>query len=1140
MMRWSWFVAVVVGCGGPEPVGLRLTPEGTGPKVVYDLTAKPLPEVPLPSDSATRLDPTSPTGRRLNLSLRADTDAEARLRDHANQLDGFGVFAPIVVAFDAPLDLRNIFERHARNHDFRDDAVLLLNIDPASPGFGEAVPLDAGQGNYPLGLEWPWQYWDQDEHADSLNLLFETHDEDTNRNGVLDPYEDVDFDGVLDRPNTWSGSPPPLITPDNVHEWLARPDRPVDDLITFYEKETNTLILWPVVPLRQKTRYAVVLTRHLVGEDGHPVRSPFPFVNPMDQTPDLEPLGQVLSRPEFAMSLEDVAFAWTFTTQTVTADLEAIRAGLYGHGTMAWLARQFPPDLSPKVVRDPLEDGSLPDRPYILPGEVALPVFELAGPLLGYPDAVVKALATDTRYTDYWVLGSFTSPSFLVDRDGIATPLYPADDDEVFDVDPVTGRAVVGPQRVTFICSIPKVTASSKPPFPVMIYGHGFSGAPFEIFGFAGRAAQFGFALCGLDAVGHGLALPGDEDIPYDQIVPEMLGLLGLGAFYRAFTDARIRDLDNDGKITSFDNGGDFWSYDVFHIRDNVRQLVVDHIRFIQVLRSLGTIPWEADTNGNGEADDLMGDWNGDGVVDIGTAANKAYPTWGQSMGGIMSSVLAAVEPTIRAATPVSGGGGLLHIGVRSTNPGVPEGALMPLMGPFVVFSPLQDQDDTIEVAWMVNDQHREYRDGPRGWPHYYPFARTTAIRPGDRVVVRNLRNGIEIRAFRHPDGRGFRVSLPADAPSAVEKRPLLGLKDGDTQPVPVTCPPGTWVVPTDAEGKPTGPATCPEPVMERSLLFGDPVRIEVHDGWDGPVKRVLDRFEIPVTFQGAIFPEGAPLVAIETGLGRARNTPEFRRLMGVAAHALTRGDPIAYARHWRRKDRLDFSYDPDAAPQANVVVYHTVGDPNTPVSASMALARAAGILSYLPGPDGEVPDNDRLLRAFVGEVVEGFWRFSSSKYTVRDWARPECQRKLVDLRWPDEFAAFQSVEPPPPLPLHADPDDLDGGINEYGEGGLSPPVRATLRTPHGILALRFPYTYPLGAHGVEPSNPSRMFNINNFFENQVSIFMATDGVVLSDDACLADSRCPEDQPDSACCWYLPASVLEAGAQREPQTPSCP
>jgi len=1144
MRRRRWVeVGCALGClacAGPEPVGLRAAIEGPGPRVVYDLTHKPLPEVPLPSDSATRMDPTSATGRRLNISLRADTKAEARLRERADTLDGFGVFAPITVSFDAPLDLENIRDRHARNHDFSDDAVLLVNVDPRSRGFGEAVPLDAGQGNYPLGLEWPGQYWDQDEHADSLSLLFETHDEDLNGNGVLDPYEDVDFDGVLDRPNTWSGKPTSLITPENVREWLARDDRPADDLITFYERQTNTLILWPVVPLRPATRYAVVLTRRLTGADGNPVRSPFPYIHPLDQTADLAPLRDILARPEYGLTLDDVAFAWTFTTQTTTTELEAIRAGLYGHGPLSWLHDAYPPDLAPKVVRDPDEQGVLPDRPYILPGDVAAPVLELAGPLLGYPDPVVKALEYDAAFTDYYVLGSFTSPSFLVDRDGIATPMYPADDNEAFEMDLNAGIAVQGPGRVTFICSIPKPTAEHHPPFPVMIYGHGFSGAPFEIFGFAGRMAQYGYALCGLDAVGHGLALPADEAIPYDQIVPELLGSLGLGAFYRAFQGGRIRDLDNDGKATANDNGGDFWSYDVFHLRDNVRQLVVDHLRFIQVLRSLGSIEWAADTNGNGLKDDRMGDWNGDGVVDIGGPSNRAYPTWGQSMGGIMTQVLAAVEPTIRAATPISGGGGLIHVGLRSTNPGVPEGALMPLMGPFVVFSPLGDEHDTVEIAWMINDQHREYRDRPRGWPHYYPVARTTAIRPGDRVVVRNLTNGVEVRAFRHPDGRGFRVSLPADAPGAVEKRPLLGLHDGDTQPVPVTCAPGTWTVPVDDEGRPTGPADCAEHHPERALLFGDAVQVEVHDGWDGPVKWVLDRFEIPVTFQGAIFPAGAPLVAIETGFGKARNTPDFRRLIVVAAHVLARGDPIAYARHWRREERLDFSYDPDAAPQTNMLLYHSIGDPNVPVSASLALARAAGILDYLPGPAGGVPANDRLNAAFVGEVVEGFFRHLSTRYTLADWAKPGCQRKLTDLRWPDEFKDFVASDPSIPLPLHADPDDLDGGSDEYGEGGLSPPVRATLSTPDGTLALRLPYTSPMGAHGVEPSNPSRAFNINNLVENQIAVFMVTDGVVLSDDPCLALSRCEPERPDSVCCHYLPRPVLDGAPLASNPAMSCP
>ncbi|MBM4372104.1 MAG: hypothetical protein FJ098_10650, partial [Deltaproteobacteria bacterium] len=807
--------AILVACEGPPPGGLRQAPGSGGPRVRFDLDAKPLPEIPLPNDVATRFDPTSPTGRRINVSLEATTRAEREMRERINTLDGFGTFQPITVSFDAPLDLENIRARHASNHDFSDDAVVLVNVDPDSPGFGEPVPLDAGQGNYPLGMEWPWQYWDFDEHADSLTMVFETHDEDRNGNGTLDPYEDIDFDGVLDRPNTWSGKTPPLIGPDNVQEWLARQDRPVDDLITFYEKETDTLVLWPVVPLREATTYAVVLTRDLTGEDGEAVRSPFRYVNHAQQTEALAPLGEVLGRAEIGRGLEDVAFAWTFTTQTVGREMQAIRAGLYGHGPFAALDSAYPPALTPKPVHGHESDGTPSSHPYALYYENLGPLVDLvAGPVLGYSAETSAALSLESTFIDYFVLGTFTSPNLLVDSDGIATPMYPADDDESFRLDPDTGEIAHGPGTVHFICAIPKATEEHQAPFPVVLYGHGFSGASFEIFGFAGRFAQFGQALCGLEAPGHGMALPSDEDIDYAALIEDMLAMMPMDllTFYDSYKYGRIRDLDNDGKRTSFDNGGDFWSHDLFHLRDMVRQEAVDHMRFIRILRSLGTATWDVDVDQDGEADDLMGDWNGDGVVDLGGPGHSSYPVWGQSMGGTAAMLLAGVEATVDAAAPVSGGAALLHVGIRSNNPGVPEAVFMPMMGPFVVFTPLGDPEDTVEVAFMINHLHRENRPTQVPRAHYYPMLRTTDIAPGDRVIVRNLDNGETAEAFRDPDGAGFRVSLPCDALSAVEKRPLLGLQDGDTLAVPVSCAPGTWTVEAGGGEEAPDRVACPTP----------------------------------------------------------------------------------------------------------------------------------------------------------------------------------------------------------------------------------------------------------------------------------------------------------------------------------------
>jgi len=1121
---------VLAACEGSDAGGLKLAPETGGPRVIFDLEAAPLPEIPLPNDLATRFDPASPTGRRINVTLEAATDAERSLREKVNELDGFGVFQPITVSFDASLDLEKIRDRMAANHDLGDDPVYLLNVDRGSPGFGEAIRLDAGQGNFPLGMEWPHQYWDFDEHADSLSLVFETHDEDRNGNRVLDPYEDIDFDGVLDEPNTWSGEPTGLITPDNVHDWLGRDTRPPDDLITFYEKETDTLVLWPLVPLREATTYAVVLTRDLTDPEGRPVRSPFKYVNHLRQNDALAPLVEVLAGEGIGRSLSDVAFAWSFTTQTVGRDMEAIRAGLYGHGPFAELAAAYPPVITPKPVHGFDDDGGPSDHPFALYYENLGPLVDLvAGPVLGYSDETSAALSLESEFIDYFVLGSFTGPNLLVDSDGLATPMYPADDDESFRLDHDTGELASGPSQVDFICIIPETTAEHRPPFPVVIYGHGFSGASFEVFGFGGRFAQFGYATCALEAPGHGMALPSDEELDYAALIEDMLAMMPMDllTFYTSYRYGRIRDLDNDGRRTSFDNGGDFWSWDLFHTRDMTRQAAVDHMQFIRTLRSLGEKTWDADVDIDGETDDLMGDWNGDGVVDIGTGENNAFGVWGQSMGGTMTMLLAGTEGCVGAAAPVSGATALLHVGLRSTNPGVPEAVFMPLFGPFVVFTPLKDAEDTVEVAFMINHLHRENRPDQVPRAHYYPMLRTTEIAPGDRVIVRNLDNGEEVRAFRHEDGGGFRISLQCDAVSAVEKRPLLGLRDGDTLPVPVSCAPGAWTVEAGDGEETFDRVVCDEHDPARSALFGDRLRIEVLDGWDGPSKAVFDTFGVDAEYEGAIFPAGAPLVALGTGLGRARNTPELRKLLGLASMIVTRGDPLSYARYLRRGQRLDYSYDPEAAEQANMVVYHTIGDPNVPLVTATTQARAMGVLDYLPGQLGEVPGNDRLIQGSVIEGVEGFWRHQSTRWDVVDWQENE-SGLLMDMRWPDELDKFIEVDPDLMIPLHTDPDDLDEGVDEFGETTIAGPVRATavwddatgtmkpvempasgdLQNDGGIMALRLPYYAPMGAHGVEPSNPSRQFNINNFVENQIAVFMASRGTRLVDDPCLEDASC--------------------------------
>src|SRR6185503_16267169 len=104
----------------------------------------------------------------------------------------------------------------------------------------------------------PFRYGPNDPKASEPNLVFETVEEGAGLpQGAYRPALDRDFDGVLDHPNARRRG---QTSPATI--------RGVDDILTWYERETDTLILRPIVPLDEKTEYAVVLTDRLRGPDG--------------------------------------------------------------------------------------------------------------------------------------------------------------------------------------------------------------------------------------------------------------------------------------------------------------------------------------------------------------------------------------------------------------------------------------------------------------------------------------------------------------------------------------------------------------------------------------------------------------------------------------------------------------------------------------------------------------------------------------------------------------------------------------------------------------------------------------------------------------------------------------------------------
>lgn len=1060
-MRRASFISIVLllGCEGSAPTeGLATSEQTGGPEIVFDLSARPIPEIPFPNDLATRPDPTSPTGKRVNASLVAPTNLEAEIRTEIDKLTGFGTFAPLSLRFTAPLDLLNLLARHSQDPlDFTDDVVYLINLNPESGKFGEPVPLEIGQGNFPLLVERPENFFPNDDHADSDNILFETHNEDTNQNGLLDEGEDLDLDGVLDKPNT--------IHPDDLDPTTLAGD-PRDDLATFYERETNTLIVRPLVPLEEESLYGVLITKRLVGEDQTPVQSPFVFINHTQQTRALQALvdPNILSPLGLTFSEEgggDIAFAWSFTTQSVTRDLTTIRDGLYGEGPFKALEAQFPVDVL--QLDQVIDDGS--GNAFILPMSRLSPILrENAESVFGLAPEEVDPLLDSLDFVDYLVFGSFTGPSFLAGPDGEDDvglidengEKIPFTNDQMvrrlFDVDYTTGKARVGKDRVSFLLAVPKPTPGHQAPFPVSFYGHGYTSSRLESLGFAGNLARHGIATLCMEAVGHGL----DLDDTTNAIVTTLLSQAGIGKAWEAMINGRQVDLNGDNVP---DSGADYWTSYVFHTRDVVRQSVIDYIQFIRMMRSFdGTRRWpdgfDLDQDGTSE---IAGDFNADGIVDIG-GPDAPYFTFGQSLGGILSMILPAAEPAIRAAAPSSGGGGLGELAMRSTQGGVKEGVFLRTMGPLLLGLP--NEDGGIDLVWNVPDLNSD---------PLIPVA-TFATPPseGDIVIVENAKTQKSFRALVRPGGR-FRVHIEADT--------------------------------------------------------GDPLSVRVEDP-TGREKDFIDSIDREITFQAKTFAAFSTLVALTEGLGLPKNTPALRRFIGLAQMLLEPGDPINYAPRVFQdplyvkvgdKELSRYYHSGEPIP-SRVLVVHSIGDTAVPISTGIAYARAAGLIDFtkadprytaldkdaIPG----VTANQVLIETRVNEGVERFARFAGAPFHDSREILFDPDNLSDSTECYRDYCIAEACQGLPNQDSCTTPGDFKRAP-KLEDIGL-PPLRLFVTHADGTVSgVTLAYVNPKGDHGFEVPNPTQPFDYHTFLIHVIGRFFASGQLPLYE-ACQEDGTCSD------------------------------
>ncbi len=1054
MKRLALFVLVTTGCMSPLPDGL-LPAQPADTTVKFDFFAEPLPEIPLPNDIATRADPSAATGRRVNASQVAPTRFESRIRRLIDTLDGWGVFQPISVPFTGALDIGSILAGHRDlDYDLTNDVIYLINVDPRSRDFGEATPLDVGNGNYPVAVEDVNAYWLNDPRAGNISLTFEEADEDINGNGVLDlgedkngngtldPGEDNNGNSVLDLPEDSDGDgllDLPNYLPGATPAWSDLAAR-ADALMTFYERQTHTLIVRPMVPLHERTTYAVVVTRRLLDAAGKPVGSPFPFINHTAQTQALTPLLDVL--PE-GLALDDIAFAFTFTTQTVQAHLVAVRDGLYGHGVQAHLGRDFPPEIDTLETLLDAEAFPAGTALTVMPAGVfyaALQAVEPADPT----SAETQALADAAPAIDFFVIGSFLSPQLFPreDADGHWLPL----DEQSWPPDLDRKAAPARAERVYFTLAVPRKDISARRwglPVPVVLVGHGYASSRIEGMVNAPYMCRRGLAVLSIDGPSHGIGF----DIFTRAAAENTMRDYGLAAAARAIFKDRAHNQDDDPFDTP-DSGADFWTSYLFHTRDMVRQFILDYMQTVRVVKSFdGARRWRFDVNGDGTPD-LAGDFDGDGAVDIGKTSR--FSMVGGSLGGIMAMLVGSLEPQVTAVAPIAGGGGYSDMGVRTMQGGAVQGFVLRAMAPMFTGTLDALPQGNLTLATVVTNLNDDAT---------LDFAVVPDVRTWDTLVVENLTSGERGCGYVNAEGR-VRAHLATD--------------EGDPLRVRVYA----------------GPQLTGEPGCE--LRAGATLRAQVTE------------FGLEVVYQQSLFYIGDHLVALADGLGMPRGHPDFRRLLSLGQLVLDLGDPAAYARN--------LGLEPVRYPGtgertgAHALVLTSVGDMNVPAGSGVTYGRAAGLIDYKNAdPRYGKPLNQVLIDTYMVEAVHLYKRYmdpagNGVHIDVENFASggdmfgtniPRLNPPLrIGMGELDPLGGYSAALFPYPEPRGRHGFDFPGGMTER--------ARDKCRAECAVVGP----PDPCGCDALQT------FDLGYFMINMIATYFVSDGAELSADLCQSSDDC--------------------------------
>ena len=385
----------------------------------------------------------------------------------------------------------------------------------------------------------------------------------------------------------------------------------LDQLV--WDGASHTLYARPERALLQARRYALVLTTRVLDDAGQPVvpAQNAPIV--AEAAYGISAQGVVFQRLRaLGVTKREVAAVTVFTTQSVTAGLEQMRAGL-DVGPAPELRFALGPAGARSVYARVELDG-LELRRHVATDPVARLEEPVKLPLMLVPPTDIRTIA----------VGRFSARSFLTaDR-----------------IIPATGTrdetpAVQGSEDVDVTIYLPTGTRPTGG-WPVAIFGHGFGNdrhvVPMMV---AGTMARFGYATAAINVVGHGGGSEGTLTVLRTGQDPVTLPAGGRGT-----------DQDGDGRIGSTEGVGTRAGTPLALIssRDGLRQTTADLMQLVRAIRR-GV------------------DVDGDGHVDL-DRERIAY--LGQSFGGIYGTLLMAVDPLVRVGVLNVAGGPIVEIARQS------------------------------------------------------------------------------------------------------------------------------------------------------------------------------------------------------------------------------------------------------------------------------------------------------------------------------------------------------------------------------------------------------------------------------------------------------------------------------------------